>query len=1079
MSSLALWLADYHLLATALLLGVMLAVALLRQPAQRMAVAKSTLAALFALALLCALPGWSLVHLMSEPTPNSHVAPATASMTPIDPPVALQSDWESIERPPVTPMPTTATQTSSPSSPTAEPRMPIDWTVWLLAAYAAGSAAVTLWLIVGALLAGRVRRQATLAPSEFQELLRQVCGDSKPVPQLLISPRIAAPAALGLRHPAIILPAPSAPPFPIQHSTFSILPSQLLPILAHEWAHLEHRDLHTLAASRLLLILLWPQPLFWLLRRTIRLDQETLADAAAADHAGRLDYAQQLLAWARTANTQRPPRLAGAVGLWEGPSQLKRRIALLLNEQFAVMRSCSAAWRRLCIASLAVAAVALSLVTLQPSPAVGEDEPSPSPVASEAVNATDPVEVADDTTPPASKAELPPNATAVHDTPTDGITRHQSIGMGAFALVPLKPAEPSTENANKLEINVIDEQGGPLAGVEALIYRAAPHNAPGTPVLLRTLATDAAGKLLVPDLVSAADVARFQKIKADGGFLGGLEGGYLIALRRPGLATAAIFQAAGPLALYGANRTIKMHPGVKLSGQVTDPAGQPVAGAKVIAGGDLFGGFAIEGVNAAVTDADGRYEFADRAAFKRAEANKQQNQFLTASLSVAGEPTPSGPPEPEDPSVNSVSDLLVSHPDYAFTRIEGGDVPGGVDVKLLPSTSIAGRVIHHGSAAPAAGVIVHADEYPEARQIGMEMEFRPHHSAVTTTDATGAYRFSNLPASRYDVWADSGAKEMSDASWVSRGYGRIEASPGSEPVQVPDLVIGAPAVVQVQLVDAESGKPIELPAGAKVTVGAESIAGPRLQIIPQQRAAASTDGRFDMRLLPGQTRVFLFVHEGGLGSRAIWQTDDDVHATGKVFDVKFGETSSATIPVLPTRRAEELRERDMAANKLMEEKKYVEAIAAYTALIADFPKNHFRVLQQRGHAYNRVGDYAAALADFEASLKLAPEDAGIKYMIAGLLATTPIDADRDSRRALEYAEQLAAFARTQDNSQHWLASILNIQAAAHADLGDFDKAIKIEQEAIELSHKSQREGMESRLKLYQQKKPYRLSPPTP
>src|SRR5690606_17898975 len=50
----------------------------------------------------------------------------------------------------------------------------------------------------------------------------------------------------------------------------------LLPILAHELAHLQHRDLHTLAATRLLLILLWPQPLFWLLRRTIRLDQETL-----------------------------------------------------------------------------------------------------------------------------------------------------------------------------------------------------------------------------------------------------------------------------------------------------------------------------------------------------------------------------------------------------------------------------------------------------------------------------------------------------------------------------------------------------------------------------------------------------------------------------------------------------------------------------------------------------------------------------------------------------------------------------------------------------------------------------------
>src|SRR5690606_12717666 len=106
----------------------------------------------------------------------------------------------------------------------------------------------------------------------------------------------------------------------------------------------------------------------------------------------------------------------------------------------------------------------------------------------------------------------------------------------------------------------------------------------------------------------------------------------------------------------------------------------------------------------------------------------------------------------------------------------------------------------------------------------------------------------------------------------------------------------------------------------------------------------------------------------------IWQSDDDVRSTGEVFDVKRGETTSATMPVLPTKRVEELRERDMAAYKLMEEKKYAEAIARYTAVIAEFPKNHFRVLQHRGHAYNRVGDYAASLADFEASLKLAPDD---------------------------------------------------------------------------------------------------------
>ncbi len=55
----ALWLADFHLVATVLLLAVLAALAVVRQPAQRLAVAKATLGALAGLVLLGALPGWS------------------------------------------------------------------------------------------------------------------------------------------------------------------------------------------------------------------------------------------------------------------------------------------------------------------------------------------------------------------------------------------------------------------------------------------------------------------------------------------------------------------------------------------------------------------------------------------------------------------------------------------------------------------------------------------------------------------------------------------------------------------------------------------------------------------------------------------------------------------------------------------------------------------------------------------------------------------------------------------------------------------------------------------------------------
>ena len=81
-----------------------------------------------------------------------------------------------------------------------------------------------------------------------------------------------------------------------------------------------------------LLLLFYAQPLFWLLRRQIRLDQEMLADAAAAS-TNRTHYAQILLDWARTMSTRPAGFRAAALGLWERPSQLRRRIALVARSR--------------------------------------------------------------------------------------------------------------------------------------------------------------------------------------------------------------------------------------------------------------------------------------------------------------------------------------------------------------------------------------------------------------------------------------------------------------------------------------------------------------------------------------------------------------------------------------------------------------------------------------------------------------------------------------------------------------------------------------------------------------------------
>ena len=311
------WLADFFLLATLLLTTVLLVCWRIDQPARRLAVTRQSFLALFMLAGLCALPGWSLVHLLTAETttvdfPQGYLEADLPSEIPARSPL-LDTEFENI--PQTQPAQENSLVEITPAEISIEESMP--GTAWLAVFYLGGCLFVLLWQACGGVLARRLVRQATPAPAELQSLLSEITAHTRPAPKLLMSHRIQAPAALGLRQPIILLP----------QQVVEQDEKSLLPILAHEWAHIRHGDLRTLAAVRLLAILLWPHPLYLLLRRQVRLDQEALADVTASELTSRADYAQQLVALARQSATTRLPRLAASVGLWESASQLRRRVA--------------------------------------------------------------------------------------------------------------------------------------------------------------------------------------------------------------------------------------------------------------------------------------------------------------------------------------------------------------------------------------------------------------------------------------------------------------------------------------------------------------------------------------------------------------------------------------------------------------------------------------------------------------------------------------------------------------------------------------------------------------------------------
>ncbi len=145
------------------------------------------------------------------------------------------------------------------------------------------------------------------------------------------------------------------------------------------------------------------------------------------------------------------------------------------------------------------------------------------------------------------------------------------------------------------------------------------------------------------------------------------------------------------------------------------------------------------------------------------------------------------------------------------------------------------------------------------------------------------------------------------------------------------------------------------------------------------------------------------------------------------------------------------------------------AIKLTTEIIEDDDAN-WRALRTRADALLSVGKHAEAIDDYSAALELQPEDDGILNNLAWVLATSPVDDVRDGTRAIVLAKKACEVTNFER------AHILSTLAAAYAEAGDFERAVKWSTDAVEKGKtdlKEQLEQLQQELESYKQRKPWR------
>jgi RNA polymerase sigma factor (sigma-70 family) len=151
-------------------------------------------------------------------------------------------------------------------------------------------------------------------------------------------------------------------------------------------------------------------------------------------------------------------------------------------------------------------------------------------------------------------------------------------------------------------------------------------------------------------------------------------------------------------------------------------------------------------------------------------------------------------------------------------------------------------------------------------------------------------------------------------------------------------------------------------------------------------------------------------------------------------------------------------------------REYDNAIADFSHALQLAPQN-IRAYDGRARTYELKTDYPSAIADYESALKVDPNSYLPNNNLSWLLATCPEASFRDGKKAVEYATRACEVT-------NWGVNAMDGLAAACAEAGDFENAMKWEKKVLEDPALDQQDisDAQHRLSLYEANQPYREYP---